>query len=883
MTAPSDRRAGYGGRHARVEDAAGDNSVPDFVPPLASFGDAPALIIGPAIVTYADLVRRAEAFASGLGARRRLVAIEAALSGHAIAAYLGALQAGHAVILMPADDERARLAIEQRFAPDLSYRRVAGRWRLCEAAPASVEPLHPALALVLLTSGSTGQGKGVRLAGGALAANARAIAQYLELGAADRGVLHLPLHYSYGLSVLNSHLAVGASLHVAPDSILAPGFLARLREQRCTSFPGVPHSFDLLESAGFRDQSFPDLRLMTVAGGRMAEDMVRRYHDHLAAGGKRLFVMYGQTEATARIAYVPPALLGRNPDRIGRAIPGGELALVDEGGHTVDAAETVGELVYRGPNVMMGYAEGRADLGRGPEVELLRTGDLAVRDAGGLYRVVGRRRRMSKIAGVRLGHDALEAALARAGIEAAVVGDDRRLVAFHAPPHAASDVRRQLAAASGLTWRHVEARPVAALPRLPSGKIDYRALRASLDEAAPVDDGGVLDHFRQTFFPQPVRETDSFVALGGDSLRYLELSLDLERRLGGLPPRWEHKSVRELSALRPGELRAGLVPTDIVIRVLAILMILAHHATGSPLPAGSTALVVLVGFTMARFQRRALIDQDHARFFRPLVGVLALYYLLVAGYAVASGRIPWASLLLVGNLGLTTPASGLMLPYSSWFVEVFVQIFLIVGGLFLAPAVRRLAAEAPFRLGLVLLAGTLALRLAGPSIWPIDGPLIFTVWWVLPLAALGWCAAFADSPTRRLLLSGAALLVLPLLAFVGGNWVGAWIRYGLQIPVVLCLIYLPAIRLPAVLARACLAVAAATYHIYLFGGFAPDLLDGLIGRPLPEALHSVIAVVSGVALGLSLFWAQRACGRAVAARLPQAWQSWRGARQMSRV
>src|SRR5690606_17557668 len=139
-----------------------------------------------------------------------------------------------------------------------------------------------------------------------------------------------------------------------------------------------------------RDGSFPDLRFMTVAGGRMPEDMVRRYHDHLAAMGKRLFVMYGQTEATARIAYVPAALLADNPDRIGIAIPGGELGLVDEAGRRIEAAETVGELVYRGPNVMLGYAEARADLARGPEVDLLHTGDLAVRDRQGLYRIVGR-------------------------------------------------------------------------------------------------------------------------------------------------------------------------------------------------------------------------------------------------------------------------------------------------------------------------------------------------------------------------------------------------------------------------------------------------------------------------------------------------------------
>ena len=855
----------------------------DFLTTLAEHGAAPALTMPAGTVSYAELAQRAGAFAARVGPGRKLIAIEAALSGHAIAAYLGALRDGHAVILMPAGDDGARRSIEERFRPDLCYRPVAGRWRLLDGATPASEPLHPALALMLMTSGSTGHGKGVRLSRGALAANAGAIAQFLGLRAADRGVLHLPLHYSYGLSVLNSHLAVGASLHVTEASILDPGFLGALREHRCTNFPGVPHSYELLESVGFREEEFPDLRFMTVAGGRMPEHMVCRYRDHLAATGRQLFVMYGQTEATARIAYLPPALLDRHPDRIGIAIPGGELGLVDDEGRAIDAADTVGELVYRGPNVMMGYAEDRADLERGPEVDLLRTGDLADRDRAGLYRIVGRTRRMSKIGGVRIGHDALEAALAEAGIAAAVVGDDRRLIAFHAPSHAGLEVRRKLAAASGLAWRQVEARALEPLPRLATGKLDYQTLALQLDAAPVAATDGVLGDFRQTFFPQPVHERDSFEALGGDSLRYLELSMDLERRLGSLPADWERRSVGELAALRPQDLPAGRIGTDIVIRVLAILMILVHHATSWPLPAGSTALVLLVGFTMARFQRRSLIEQDHARFFRPLVGVLALYYLLVAGYAVAWGTIPWASVLLVGNLGLTTPASRLMLPYNSWFVEAFVQILLIWAALFRLPAVRRLAAAAPFALGLTFLAGALLARFAGPSLWPIDGPLIFTVWWVLPLAAFGWCIAFADSAARRLVLAVAALLAMPALAYAGGNWLGAWIRYGLQIPVVLCLLYVPSLRLPAPLARACVAIAAATYHIYLFGGFAPKLVDGLLGRPLSEPWHATMAVVSGVGLGLALFWAQRSIARAAATHLPPLRASWRSQRQMSRV
>src|SRR3546814_204223 len=230
------------------------------------------------------------------------------------------------------------------------------RWRT-EAAADSVPPddLHPDLALLLSTSGSTGLSRWVRLSASNLDANAAAIAEYLGLDESDRGALILPLHYCYGLSVLNSHLAVGASLFVAGKSLLDSGFAGDLRRSGCTNLAGVPYSYELLEQIGFRDERLPALRFMTVAGGRLSPELVARYPAHLSRNGKRFFVMYGQTEATARIAFVPPDQLWGNTDRIGVAIPGSELHLVDDENRTIEADETPGELVCRGPNVMMGY------------------------------------------------------------------------------------------------------------------------------------------------------------------------------------------------------------------------------------------------------------------------------------------------------------------------------------------------------------------------------------------------------------------------------------------------------------------------------------------------------------------------------------------------
>ena len=192
---------------------------------LSGHGDRPALVpSGRPPIGYAELDARVAAFAARLGDGKRLLALEAAPCPEAIVAWLAALRAGHAVALLPPDDPAAWGAFRDRFRPELGYRRAAGGWRLEAEAPPGA-PLHPDLALLLLTSGSTGHGKAVRLSAAALAANAASIAAYLGLTAEDRAALVLPLHYSYGLSVLNSHLAAGASVWLPDRAILDPGFV----------------------------------------------------------------------------------------------------------------------------------------------------------------------------------------------------------------------------------------------------------------------------------------------------------------------------------------------------------------------------------------------------------------------------------------------------------------------------------------------------------------------------------------------------------------------------------------------------------------------------------------------------------------------------------
>lgn len=821
--------------------------IPAFSRDLGRFGDRPALLApGRAPVSHAELARQAEAFASRLPAARSLVAVEAAAEPRAIAAYLGTLLAGHAVALLPPRDLAAREGLEARFQPDWTFRRMEGRWRLLPSGRAPGPAPHPDLALLLQTSGSTGQGKGVRLSGRALDANAGAIADYLELVPDDRAALVLPLHYSYGLSVLNSHLAAGASLWLHPCSVRAPGFLQGLAESRCTSLAGVPHTYDLLEGIGFRAAPLPDLRLMTVAGGRLPPDMVRLYARHMQDRGGRFFVMYGQTEATARIAYLPPHLAEAHPDAIGRAIPGGRLSLRGPDGRRLDQPEAEGELIYEGPNVMMGYADSREDLSRPAEVAELATGDLARRDRDGLYRIVGRLRRMSKIGGHRIGHDALEAALAVRGIAAAVAGDDRRLLVAYTGPQPEHEVAGLAVSITGLTLRHVTARRLAELPRLASGKIDHAALRACLRDRGP-DLGRA---FHDCFAPARVGPDDSFASLGGDSLRHVELSLELQRALGHVPAGWEQMSLARLSALEPSRGRGATLGSDIVLRALAILAVVTQHQTGWPVYGGAAAMVVLVGLGLGRFGRAALVEGDFGRFFRPLLRVLGAYYLILAGYALAWGTVPWASVALVGNFGLADPARHEMLPYLYWFVEAYVQMLLAVALPFLWPGVRRRVARDPFPFGLTLLAVAVVARLVGPELWPLGGRQIFTLPWVFYLCALGWCVATADSPHRRWIVLAAAAVIMPAAAWLGGNWHGAWIKYSMLLCAVAWLLFRPRLSLPAPLQAGVLGIARASFLIYLLHRFVPELMLPALDRGLPGWAFDSVAVLGGIGLGL---------------------------------
>jgi long-subunit acyl-CoA synthetase (AMP-forming) len=268
--------------------------------------------------------------------------------------------------------------------------------------------IYDETAVLLSTSGTTGSPKLVRLSYKNISSNAASIAEYLGINNRERAITSLPISYSYGLSILNSHLLSGASLLCTNKSIVVRDFWNIFKEMKCSSFAGVPYMYQTLQKIRFHTMNLPSLKTMTQAGGRLSEEFIKYFYNLSKEKDFRLYIMYGQTEATARISYVPSKMLENKIGSIGISIPNGKLTL-ENNFEVISTPETEGELVYRGDNVMLGYASTRGDLAKSNELNgILRTGDLAKFDSDGYFYITGRTKRFLKIFGLRLNLDEVE-------------------------------------------------------------------------------------------------------------------------------------------------------------------------------------------------------------------------------------------------------------------------------------------------------------------------------------------------------------------------------------------------------------------------------------------------------------------------------------------
>lgn len=338
--------------------------------------------------------------------------------------------------------------------------------------------LYDELSLLLTTSGSTGSPKLVRHSYKNLEAQARNISAFFELTESDRPLVSLPMHYTMGLSSINSHLYVGATLLLTDASMLSPEFWKFVSEQRASSITGVPYSFEMMYRLRIYNKQLPDLKLLTQGGGKLSSEIQIKFAEYIKKNGGKYIATYGQTEGSARMAYLPDEYAISKCGSIGKAIPNGKLYLIDDEGEVIQEANTTGEMIYEGPNVTLGYAECGEDLKKGDENHgKLCTGDIAYMDSDGMFYIAGRKKRFLKLFGHRVSLDECELLLkSKYAIECACAGDDKKLCIYITDKKYEKEVKDYILSQTELYADAIQVKVLSSIPKSDAGKVLYSQL-----------------------------------------------------------------------------------------------------------------------------------------------------------------------------------------------------------------------------------------------------------------------------------------------------------------------------------------------------------------------------------------------------------------------
>lgn len=829
----------------------------------------PALITAQETLSWADLLQEMDRFETevrGKVSHRPLVMLEASNTPGPVIAYLAALRAGWPVIPVTKGAAAPSSAIRRSFQPCLVVTDGGDEsWRI-DYADAPPADLHPDLAVLLSTSGTTGAAKLVRLSRQNLLSNAGAIAEYLGVTAEDRAITALPFHYSYGMSVLHVQMLMGAPTILTDHSVTEPAFLVLAREAGATSLALVPTQFEMLDAEGWDRTRLPTLRYMTQAGGRLDPGLAQRFAERAEAEEWELFLMYGQTEAGPRMAYLPPRDALTSSDSIGQAIPGGRFRLVDADGSEITGTGSPGELIFEGPGVMQGYALERTDLAAPEGPPVLHTGDIAERLETGYFRILGRSARFLKLHGLRIGLDEVELRLRENGARVYATGrDDTGVVLFLKDGTAAEAgaLADRTSRAFNLPPDLVRVAPIDDVPLMPSGKIDYRALADRAARLAPTPGSATLGPLLARVLRTPDPDLMlSFRDHGGDSLGYLSVQLHFSEHGIPLPEEWDTLALSELLALdtsgqdslSPDTRSLGgrvfgtdsltFIDANLYMRVMALLAVIALHATSWPTGGGSFLLLALIGYSLGRFQFAPLARrQVGGMLVSMLLPILTAYYALILATDLLWRPIPGAMYLLTANLH---PNWAIPEPY--WFVSTYAQLILLAALPFLIPPVARAISARPFLAGLTGLAGSVILfAILGVGEIPFEYRHRHPVG-AFELMMLGWCAWFANSGHQRLLMT--ALIPAAWLLHWSDLYPGTALLCFAGLVTVLWRLKLPA---PAWLFRAVVWTGSLALYAYICHAAVISATVRLLPL-LPELPRFLIVLTISLILARGMRW-----------------------------
>ncbi len=457
-----------------------------FADNLSQYENNICLITQENTLTYNEIDKICNDFIKCLPLEKQLVLVKAKTNVETIIGYISLLRNNSAFIMFDADSNEELLQnvidtytpnfIWESIEQDVQYIYQYNNYGLRVVNPNRLE-LHPDLALMLSTSGTTGSPKMVKLTKQNIDENCKSIVQYLNITELHRAITNLPLYYTYGLSILNTHLFKGASLVIANYSIMSKEFWNIFKEYEVTTFNGVPYNYEILKKIGFLKMDLPSLKYMTQAGGKLNKNLVREFALYAIGKGIKFFVMYGQTEATARISYLPIENVLEKDSSIGIPIPNGELYIEDlSSGEKIDLPNIDGELMYEGKNVMMGYATSIKDLSEGNLLNgILHTGDIARKDEEGFFYITGRLKRFIKIHGNRVGLDEIEHYLKSIHFDILCTGVDNVLM-IGTKNDDADIIKKEIIGKYGFHHSVIKIKNLDEFPITNAGKVNYQQL-----------------------------------------------------------------------------------------------------------------------------------------------------------------------------------------------------------------------------------------------------------------------------------------------------------------------------------------------------------------------------------------------------------------------
>ena len=338
--------------------------------------------------------------------------------------------------------------------------------------------LNKNLSLLLSTSGSMGAIKFVKLSKKNLKYNSDSIIKYLKINKDDSTITNLPISYSYMLSIINTHLEVGASIVISKHSLIEREFWETFRNNKVTSFNGVPYTYEMLSKIGLRNIKSNSLKYLTHAGGKIEKKELKEIIKFCKKNDLKFFSMYGQTEASPRISYLKSEFSEKKIGSIGKGIPGNKIYLIDKYGKKILKPFLEGEIVCEGKNIFMGYSNNYKDLKKNNEKNYkLKTGDLGFFDNDKFFYISGRINKIAKIFGNRIDLSALESLMIKKGFKVACISNNKKIFIFIEKKHNKKNVINTISNITKLNINSFELIKLKHLPRTSNNKISYNELK----------------------------------------------------------------------------------------------------------------------------------------------------------------------------------------------------------------------------------------------------------------------------------------------------------------------------------------------------------------------------------------------------------------------